>query len=181
MTRDTDRNRWIALVVCCSALFMTLLDVSVTNVALPSIGSDTGAGPAELQWIVSGYTLAFGLVPVLGGKLGDNHGRRLMFQVGVGGFAATSLLSGIAPGAALLIVARVLQGLFGWLVNPQVSGLVQQMFRGADRGRAFGVLGTTVGVATAVGPLVGGGLIALGGPSLGWRLVFFVNIPIGIL
>ena len=181
MTPDDSRGRWVALIVCCSALFMTLLDVSVTNVALPSIARDTGAGPAELQWIVSGYTLAFGLVPVLGGKLGDDHGRRLMFQVGVGGFAATSLLSGIAPGAHVLIGARVLQGLFGGLVNPQVSGLVQQMFRGSERGRAFGVLGTTVGVGTAVGPLVGGALIALGGPSLGWRLVFFVNIPIGIL
>jgi EmrB/QacA subfamily drug resistance transporter len=160
---------------------MTLLDVSVTNVALPSIARDTGAGPSELQWIVSGYTLAFGLVPVLGGKLGDDHGRRVMFQVGVGGFAATSLLSGVAPNAHVLIAARVLQGLAGGLVNPQVSGLVQQMFRGAERGRAFGVLGTTVGVGTAIGPLVGGGLIALGGPSIGWRLVFFVNIPIGIL
>jgi EmrB/QacA subfamily drug resistance transporter len=178
---DDSRSRWIALIVCCSALFMTLLDVSVTNVALPSISRSTGAGPSELQWIVSGYTLAFGLVPVLGGKLGDDHGRRVMFQVGVGGFAVTSLLSGIAPNAHVLIAARVLQGLAGGLVNPQVSGLVQQMFHGAERGRAFGVLGTTVGVGTAIGPVVGGGLIALGGPDLGWRLVFFVNIPIGIL
>jgi MFS family permease len=104
-----------------------------------------------------------------------------MFQVGVGGFAVTSLLSGLAPNAHVLIAARVLQGLAGGLVNPQVSGLVQQMFHGAERGRAFGVLGTTVGVGTAIGPLVGSALIAIGGPDLGWRLVFFVNIPIGIL
>lgn len=181
MTGDTDRSRWLALVVCCSAMFMTLLDVSVTNVALPSIGDDTGAGSSQLQWIVSGYTLAFGLVPVLGGKLGDDHGRRLMFQVGVGGFVVTSALSGLAPTAGFLIGARVLQGLFGGLINPQTSGLVQQMFRGADRGRAFGVLGTTVGLGTAIGPLVGGALIALGGPTLGWRLVFFVNIPVGLV
>jgi EmrB/QacA subfamily drug resistance transporter len=181
MTGDTDRTRWIALVVCCSAMFMTLLDVSVTNVALPSIGDDTGAGASQLQWIVSGYTLAFGLVPVLGGKLGDDHGRRLMFQVGVGGFVVTSALSGLAPTAGFLIAARVLQGLFGGLINPQTSGLVQQMFRGADRGRAFGVLGTTVGLGTAIGPLVGGALIALGGPTLGWRLVFFVNVPVGLV
>jgi EmrB/QacA subfamily drug resistance transporter len=178
---DDSRARWIALVVCCSAMFMTLLDVSVTNVALPSISNSTGAGPSELQWIVSGYTLAFGLVPVLGGKLGDDHGRRVMFQVGVAGFAATSLLSGISPTAPILIGARVLQGLFGGLINPQVSGLVQQMFRGAERGRAFGVLGTTVGLGTAIGPVVGGLLIALGGPEFGWRLVFFINIPIGIV
>jgi EmrB/QacA subfamily drug resistance transporter len=181
VTPDDSRGRWVALIVCCSAMFMTLLDVSVTNVALPSIGRDTGAGPAELQWIVSGYTLAFGLVPVLGGKLGDDHGRRLMFQVGVGGFAVASLLSGLAPSAPVLIGARVVQGLFGGLINPQVSGLVQQMFQGNERGRAFGGLGTTVGLGTAVGPLVGGALIAIGGPSLGWRLVFFLNIPIGIV
>ncbi len=162
-------------------MFMTLLDVSVTNVALPSIGDDTGAGASQLQWIVSGYTLAFGLVPVLGGKLGDDHGRRLMFQIGVAGFVVTSALSGLAPTAGILIGARVLQGLFGGLINPQTSGLVQQLFSGADRGRAFGVLGTTVGLGTAVGPIVGGLLIALGGPTLGWRLVFFINIPVGIV
>lgn len=159
-------------------MFMTLLDVSVTNVALPSISHDTGAGRSEIQWIVSGYTLAFGLVPVLGGKLGDDHGRRLMFQIGVAGFAVASALSGLAPTAGVLIGARVLEGLFGGLINPQTSGLVQQMFSGADRGRAFGVLGTTVGLGTAIGPLVGGALIALGGPTLGWRLVFFVNVPV---
>jgi EmrB/QacA subfamily drug resistance transporter len=181
VTPDDGRARWVALIVCCSAMFMTLLDVSVTNVALPSIAHSTGAGPSELQWVVSGYTLAFGLVPVLGGKLGDDHGRRVMFQVGVGGFAAASLLSGLAPTADVLIGARVVQGLFGGLINPQVSGLVQQMFRGAERGRAFGVLGTTVGLGTAIGPVVGGALIALGSTDLGWRLVFFVNIPIGLV
>ncbi len=176
-----DRSRWIALMVCCSALFMTLLDVSITNVALPSISDSTGAGSSQLQWIVGGYTLTFGLVPVLAGRLGDDHGRRRMFQIGVLGFSVTSALAGFAPTAELLIAARVLQGVFGGLINPQVVGLVQQMFRGDERGRAFGALGTTVGVSTALGPLVGGVLIALGGPEFGWRLVFFVNVPVGIL
>jgi EmrB/QacA subfamily drug resistance transporter len=170
----------LALGVCCSALFMTLLDVSITNVALPSIGASTGASPAMLQWVVSGYTLAFGLVPVLAGRLGDDYGRRQMFLIGVGGFVVTSALSGLAPGGGVLIAARVLQGLCGGLINPQVSGLVQQMFTGADRGRAFGMIGSVVGVGTAVGPLIGGVLIAAGGPDIGWRLVFFVNVPIGI-
>ncbi|WP_310964984.1 MFS transporter [Nocardioides terrisoli] len=173
-------GRWVALLLCCSALFMTLLDVSVTNVALPSIGRATGAGPSQLQWVISGYTLAFGLVPVLAGRLGDDHGRRRMFRVGVAGFLLTSACAGLTPTSTLLIVARVLQGLFGGLINPQVSGLVQQLFRGSERGRAFGVLGTTVGVGTALGPIVGGGLIELGGPHLGWRLVFFINVPIGL-
>ena len=161
-------------------MFMTLLDVSVTNVALPSIGRSTGAGASELQWVVSSYTLAFGLVPVLAGRLGDDHGRRRMFIVGVSTFAATSMLAGLAPSAWLLIVARVLQGLSGGLINPQVSGLIQQMFSGNERGRAFGMMGTTVGLGTALGPIVGGALIELGGPHFGWRLVFFINVPIGI-
>ncbi|MGZ4477046.1 MAG: MFS transporter [Nocardioidaceae bacterium] len=176
-----DRGRWIALAVCCSALFMTLLDVSVTNVALPAIRRSTGAGPSTLQWVVSGYTLAFGLVPVLAGRLGDDHGRRRMFMVGVAGFVVTSAMSGLAPNGGVLVASRVVQGLSGGLINPQVSGLVQQMFRGGERGRAFGYLGTTVGVATALGPLIGGALIGIGGPEHGWRLVFFVNIPIGLV
>jgi len=178
---EPDPRRWAALLTCCSALFMTLLDVSVTNVALPSIGRATMATPSQLQWVISGYTLAFGLVPVLAGRLGDDHGRRLMFQVGVGAFTVTSMVAGVSPTAGLLIAARVLQGLAGGLINPQVSGLVQQLFRSDERGRAFGVLGTTVGVGTALGPLVGGTLIAIGGPHFGWRLVFFVNVPIGIV
>src|SRR3954447_13699628 len=159
---------------------MTLLDVSITNVALPAIGAAVDAHASQLQWVVSGYTLAFGLVPIIGGRLGDDHGRRRVFLVGVAGFVATSALVGAAPEPRLLIAGRVVQGLFGGLINPQVSGLVQQMFRGAQRARAFGAIGTVVGVATAVGPVVGGSLIALGGPHLGWRLVFFVNVPIGI-
>jgi EmrB/QacA subfamily drug resistance transporter len=176
-----DTRPWLALAVCCSALFMTLLDVSITNVALPAIGKSTHASPAGLQWVVSGYTLAFGLVPVLAGRLGDDHGRRRMFLIGITGFVVTSALSGLAPSTDVLIAARVLQGLCGGLINPQVSGLVQQMFTGRDRGRAFGMIGSVVGVGTAVGPLLGGALIAAGGPSIGWRLVFFVNIPIGVV
>ena len=177
---EPDPRRWLSLLTCCCALFMTLLDVSVTNVALPSIGRATSAAPSQLQWVVSGYTLAFGLVPVLAGRLGDDHGRRLMFQVGVGSFTATSILAGLSPSVGVLIGARVLQGLAGGLINPQVSGLVQQLFPGSERGRAFGALGTTVGVGTALGPLIGGGLIALGGPHEGWRLVFFINVPVGV-
>lgn len=160
---------------------MTLLDVSVTNVALPSIGRGIDADPSQLQWVVSSYTLAFGLVPVLAGRLGDDHGRRLMFQIGVATFALTSALVGLAPNVGVLISARVLQGVAGGLINPQVSGLVQQLFPAHERGRAFGFLGTTVGLGTALGPLVGGALIALGGPQLGWRLVFFVNVPVALV
>jgi MFS family permease len=167
--------------VCFVALFMTLLDISVVNVALPSIGHSTGAGPSQLQWVVSGYVLSFGLVPVLAGRFGDQHGRRPLLLAGVGGFVLTSALVGLAPNPVLLLAGRFLQGLAGGVINPQVAGLIQELFPGRDRGRAFGALGTVVGVSTATGPVVGGLVIAAGGPELGWRLVFFLNVPIGLV
>jgi EmrB/QacA subfamily drug resistance transporter len=162
------------------AVYITLLDVSIVNVALVPIGRDTGAGPAQLQWVVSGYALAFGMVPIIGGRLGDDRGRRLMLQIGIASFVVFSAMVGLAPNPAVLVVGRVLQGLAGGLLNPQVSGLVQQLFPRWERGRAFGLIGTAVGVATATGPVLGGAIIALGGPTLGWRLCFLLNVPVGI-
>jgi EmrB/QacA subfamily drug resistance transporter len=178
---ELDPRRWRALGACVLALFATLLDVSIVNVALPSIGRGTGAGPAELQWVVSGYALAFGMVPIIGGRLGDDRGRKQMLLLGIAAFTVTSAMVGFAPVAGVLIAGRVLQGLAGGLVNPQVSGVVQQLFPLSERGRAFGAIGTVVGVATAAGPVVGGLIIAFGGETFGWRLCFLVNLPIGIL
>ena len=175
-----DPRRWTALGVCVAALFMTLLDVSIVTVALPSIGASTGAAPSQLQWVVSGYALAFGMVPIIGGRLGDDRGRKRMLLVGIAAFVVFSALVGLAPSPAVLIAARVLQGLAGGLVNPQVSGLVQQLFPLRERGKAFGLIGAAVGIATAAGPVVGGLLIALGGEQFGWRLCFLVNVPIGL-
>src|SRR3954463_13338992 len=145
---DLDPRRWPALAACVSALFITLLDVSIVNVALPSIGASTGAGPSELQWVVSGYALAFGMVPIIGGRLGDGGGRRRMLLIGIAAFVVCSALVGLAPTPGVLIAGRVLQGLAGGLVNPQVSGLVQQLFPQHERGRAFGAIGSAVGIAT---------------------------------
>jgi EmrB/QacA subfamily drug resistance transporter len=177
---ELDPRRWRALGVCVLALFTTLLDVSIVTVALPSIGRGTGAGPAELQWVISGYALAFGMVPIIGGRLGDDRGRKRMLLAGIGTFTLFSVMVGLAPTAGILIAGRVLQGLAGGLVNPQVSGVVQQLFPLRERGRAFGAIGTAVGIATAAGPVVGGTIIALGGDIYGWRLCFLVNLPIGI-
>jgi EmrB/QacA subfamily drug resistance transporter len=160
--------------------FAALLDVSVTNVALPSIGRSTGAGASELQWMVTGYVLAFGLVPVIGGRLGDGRGRRRVFTIAVLGFVLASAAVGLAPTPEVLIAARVVQGLFGGMIGPQVSGFIQSVFPAGERGRAFGRLGLTVGAGTALGPVVAGLLIAAGGEDVGWRLVFFINVPIGI-
>lgn len=176
-----DPKRWRALFVLLLGQFAALLDVSVTNVALPSIGRATGSSPSELQWIVTGYVLAFGLMPIIGGRLGDDKGRRRIFIIGLIGFVVSSAAVGLSPDPLFIIFARVVQGLFGGVLGPQISGYIQNAFPRNERGRAFGQLGLTVGVATALGPVLGGLLIALGGPDFGWRLVFFINVPIGII
>jgi EmrB/QacA subfamily drug resistance transporter len=176
-----DPRRWRGLFVLLLGQFCALLDVSVTNVALPSIGRATGAGPSELQWVVSGYILAFALMPVIAGRLGDTRGRRRMFFIGLIGFILASATVGLSPSPLILIAARVIQGLFGGLLGPQVSGYIQNAFPKSERGRAFGGLGITVGIGTALGPVIGGLLIAAGGDHFGWRLVFFINVPIGLV
>ncbi|MUN37722.1 DHA2 family efflux MFS transporter permease subunit [Actinomadura sp. NEAU-AAG5] len=175
------RRRWQALSVCLVAAFMTLLDVSIVNVALPSIREGLDASEAGLQWILSGYALTFGLVLVPAGRLGDARSRRAVFMSGLALFTASSALAGIAPGIGWLVGARLAQGVAGGILNPQVAGLIQQLFQGAERGKAFGALGSVIGIATATGPLLGGALIALAGADNGWRWVFYVNVPVGLL
>lgn len=160
---------------------MSLLDVSIVNVALPTIRTGLGASESDLQWIVSGYALTFGLVLVPAGRLGDAHGRRNLFVLGVGLFTLASAAAGLAQTAGFLIATRLIQGIGAGIMNPQISGLIQQLFRGAERGRAFGLLGTTIGISTAVGPLLGGILIQLANSPEGWRWIFLVNLPIGLL
>ncbi|CAM3349653.1 MFS transporter [Occultella aeris] len=172
---------WQAFAVCLTAGFMTLLDVSIVNVALPSIEGALSASPSHLQWIVAGYTLAFGLVLVPAGRLGDMFGRRVMFLIGLTLFVLTSALCGLVVSAPMLAVGRLLQGAAAGLLNPQVIAMIQELFRGPDRGRAFGWFGATVGFSTAVGPLLGGALIAAFGPEQGWRAVFLVNVPVGLV
>jgi EmrB/QacA subfamily drug resistance transporter len=174
-----DPARWKALAVLLAAGFMTLLDVSIVNVALPSIEQGLHAEQNELQWIVSGYALALGLLLVPSGRFGDAHGRRPVFMVGVALFVVASAACALAPTSLALVAMRIVQGFAGGLLSPQISGLIQSLFRGEERGKAFGLFGTTIGVSTAVGPLTGGALIALFGAHDGWRAVFFVNLPIG--
>ncbi|MFE3516497.1 MFS transporter [Streptomyces sp. NPDC059166] len=177
----TDPRRWRALAVCLVAGFMTLLDVSIVNVALPSIKEGLDTPESDLQWVLSGYALAFGLVLVPGGRLGDARGRRLMFMVGLTLFTLASAACGAAQSSLWLVIARLLQGAAGGLLSPQISALIQQMFSGRERGRAFGMFGTVVGISTAVGPLLGGLIIQSAGTQEGWRWVFYVNLPIGIV
>ncbi len=174
-----DPRRWQALGVCLVAGFMTLLDVSIVNVALPSIRRGLDATDTQLQYVLVGYALALGLVLVPAGRLGDARGRRRAFVLAVTLFTAGSAACGLAPTAGLLVAARVAQGLGGGLLQPQVSGLIQQLFSGAERGRAFGLFGGTVGLSTAAGPLVGGLILTVVGGDDAWRWVFLVNVPIG--
>jgi EmrB/QacA subfamily drug resistance transporter len=177
-----DPNRWKALVICLLGGGIVLLDVSIVNVALQSISTGLpGTTPEAVQWILSGYALSFGLLLVPGGRLGDATGRRRMFVIGVGLFTLASALCGFAPNGIVLVIARLVQGLAGGLLTPQVTALIQQLFRGKERGTAFGLFGATVGIATAIGPLIGGLLITAFGTENGWRFVFFVNLPVGLV
>lgn len=172
--------RWRILAVLITAIFMTLIGVSIVNVALPSIQHSLDASHSDIQWVLSGYALTFGVVLVSAGRAGDLMGRGGIFLVGVAIFTLASVAAGLAPDAQWLNVARFIQGVGSGLLNPQAIGMIQQYFRGPERGRAFGYFGTAVGVSVAIGPVLGGILIQLGGPDLGWRLTFLTNVPIGI-
>ncbi|WP_246192679.1 MFS transporter [Kitasatospora atroaurantiaca] len=174
-------QRWQALAVCLVAGFMTLLDVSIVNVALPSVRNGLHLSESGVQWVLSGYSLAFGLALVPGGRLGDARSRRAVFMTGLALFTAASAVAGAAQNEAWLVGARLVQGMAGGVLVPQVSGFIQQLFRGPERGRAFGMLGATIGISTSVGPLLGGLLIEAFGAGEGWRWVFYVNLPIGLL
>jgi EmrB/QacA subfamily drug resistance transporter len=160
--------------------FMTLLDVSIVNVALPSIRADLDLGSGELQWVLSGYALTFGLLLVPAGRYGDARGRRNVFILGLALFTLSSAAAGLATTSLWLVVARLIQGAAAGMVNPQVSGLIQQLFEPRERGKPFGLLGATIGVSTAVGPLLGGLLIQVFGAEEGWRWIFYINVPIGL-
>ena len=178
---EPDPRRWRILTVTLVIGFMALLDVTIVNVALPSIRAGLGASAAGVQWIVSGYALAFGLTLVAGGRLGDAFGRRRMMLIGLTGFILSSAAVGLSPNEGTVIAARLVQGVAAGLLTPQNSGLIQQLFRGPERGRAFGYFGLTVSVSAAAGPILGGLIIAALGEDLGWRAIFLVNVPFGLV
>ncbi|MEV0218248.1 MFS transporter [Streptomyces sp. NPDC050704] len=167
----------LALFVIATAQLMVVLDATITNIALPNIQTDLGVTDANLAWIVNSYALAFGGLLLLGGKAGDLFGRRRMFQVGIAVFTLASLLGGLAPNEALLIGARVLQGVGAALAAPSALALITTTFpEGKPRNSAMGVYAAMSGVGATVGLLLGGVLTDF----LDWRWVFFVNIPIGL-
>lgn len=176
-----DPRRWRILAVLTAALFMSLISVSIVNVAIPSIQQGLSATESELQWVLSGYALTFGIGLVAAGRAGDVYGRGPLFIAGTLVFTGASIASGLAQDPLTLNIARALQGVGSGLLNPQGVGAIQQYFRGAERARAFGIFGAAVGVSVAIGPVLGGFLIDLFGPVTGWRWTFLVNVPVGIV
>jgi EmrB/QacA subfamily drug resistance transporter len=177
MTAQENARRWKALAVLGIAYLMVVLDVSIVNVALPSIQTDLGFAPEDLQWVVSGYALTFGGFLLLGGRAGDLLGRRRIFMIGLAAFAAFSLLAGLSTSPEMLIVARLLQGAAGAILSPSVFSIVSVTFReGSERNKALGILGAIAGSGAAIGVLLGGVLTQYAG----WEWIFFVNVPIGL-
>jgi EmrB/QacA subfamily drug resistance transporter len=172
-----DPKRWQALAVLGIAYLMVVLDVSIVNVALPSIQTALGFSTGALEWVVTGYALTFGGFLLLGGRSGDLLGRRRVFMVGLALFSAASLLCGLAVSPAMLIATRVLQGAAGAILSPSVFSIVSVTFEeGSERNKALGILGAIAGSGAAIGVLLGGVLTEYAG----WEWIFFVNVPIGL-
>jgi EmrB/QacA subfamily drug resistance transporter len=170
-------RKWWTLITVSIATFMLLLDVTIVNVALPSIQDDLGSSLTDLQWVVDSYVLALAALTLTAGSLADRLGRKLVFTAGVAAFTAASLLAGFASDTLTLDLARGLQGIGGAAMFGTVLALIAQEFAPSERKTALGIWGAVVGVGVAVGPLVGGVLV----DSLGWESIFFVNVPVGAL
>jgi EmrB/QacA subfamily drug resistance transporter len=171
------RRPWALLVLLCVPQFMVILDATVVNVALPSIGHSLGFAAADLQWVVTAYVLMTGGLMLLGGRGADLLGRRPIFLIGLGIFSAASLASGLAPSPAALIVARIGQGVGAALLSPAALSIITATYTGAQRTTALSVWGALAGGGGAIGVLLGGVLTSW----LGWRSIFFINVPIGVI
>lgn len=175
------RTAWMALIVLMLGMCMALIDTTIVNVALPTIRTSLDASEATLSWIISGYALAFGLMLIPAGRVGDRIGHKWVFFTGLALFTLASFFCGLAANDVQLVVARVIQGLAGGIFVPAVTAMIQLMFPPLTRGKAFAIMGAVIGVSTAIGPILGGLIIEAFGNENGWRLVFWVNLPIGVV
>ncbi|MCF1740789.1 DHA2 family efflux MFS transporter permease subunit [Paradevosia shaoguanensis] len=178
---SADPRRWVALAVLLLASFMNLIDVTIVNVALPSLQTNLGADSSHIEWVIAAYVLAFALGLLPFGRLGDIVGRKKMFLWGVSAFTLASALCGLAPTIEALIGARALQGIGAAMMTPQVLAIAQVTFPPQERGQAFSLFGLASGLASVCGPILGGVLISMNVAGLDWRPIFLVNVPFGIL
>ncbi|WP_405657494.1 MFS transporter [Streptomyces sp. RK9] len=176
----TDRRRWFALAIVMTAAFMDLVDVTIVNIAIPSIQRDEGASFSHIQWITAGYALALGAGLITGGRLGDIYGRKKIFLVGITGFTIASALCGFAANPDMLVASRILQGAMAALMVPQVLSIVHATFPAHERGKVFGLFGMVVGLGAVSGPLLGALLTEWNILGLEWRPIFLINLPVGI-
>jgi EmrB/QacA subfamily drug resistance transporter len=175
------RRRWIVLAIVLVAEIMDLLDSTVITIAAPTVRAELGGGTSTMQWWAAGYTLAFGVLMIVGGRLGDIFGRRRVFIVGMGGFTLASAACALAPSPDALIATRVLQGAFGALLIPQGLGVIKNVFPPKEMGGAFAAFGPVMGLAAIAGPVLAGWLVTADLLGTGWRMIFLVNLPLGLL
>jgi EmrB/QacA subfamily drug resistance transporter len=173
-------RRWLAAIVMIVGALMDMIDVTIVNVTLPTIRRDLHASATQLEWVVSGYMLAFAAALIIAGNLGDRFGRKRVFLFGVAVFGLASLAAGISGSGAELITARVVQGTAAAAMTPQVLATFRAIFTGSERGKAFGIYGAMLGFASAVGLLLGGVLTDANLFGWSWRSVFFVNVPVAV-
>lgn len=174
-------KRLIATIILMVAMFMDLMDSTITNVALPAIGADLGANPAQLEWTLAGYVIAFATLLITGGRLGDVFGRRRVFVIGVAGFTVASLLATFAQSGDVLVATRIVQGGFAGIMVPQVLSTIQVMFSPEERGPILGITGALGALGAVAGLLLGGTLVTANAFGMGWRGIFLVNVPIGVI
>ena len=178
--RTRNPLRWFVFAVAITANIMDLMDATIVNVAGPSIRHALGGSASSLQWLPAGYTLAFAVFLITGARLGDMFGRRRLFLIGSAGFTVMSAACSAAPSMAVLIVFRVLQGSFGALMVPQGFGMLKEVFDEDEMTKVFGAYGPMLGLSTLAAPILAGALIEANLWGIGWRLVFLINVPIGI-
>ena len=179
---STARNplRWFVLAVVLAANIMDIMDATIVNVAGPSIRHAIGGSAATLQWLSAGYTLAFAVFLITGARLGDIFGRRRLFLIGSAGFTVMSAACAVAPSPTVLIAFRVLQGSFGALMIPQGVGMLKEVFAEDEMTKVFGAYGPMIGLSVLAAPILAGALVEANLWGIGWRLVFLINVPIGI-
>ncbi|MFD3483745.1 MFS transporter [Streptomyces sp. NPDC058665] len=175
-----DRRRWLALAVVMTAAFMDLVDVTIVNIAIPSIERDLSASFGSIQWITAGYALAFAAGLITGGRLGDIYGRKRLFLIGITGFTLASALCGFAANPEMLVASRLLQGAMAAMMVPQVLAIIHVTFPAHERGKVFGMFGAIVGLGAVSGPLLGALLTQWNLFGLEWRPIFLINLPVGI-